>query len=127
MFKVMFHNQVVWKCLSLRSKRFQSSYCAKVRAEVIKKRWKGKGEGKGETFPSPPSSFLFLLFSQVSRRTRAETLATQARNVFVPHNKGYYKVKTLIPNITQSSVNVLIKEPMNSSNYFINIQFIKYI
>ena len=42
-------------------------------------------------------------------------------------NKLYYKVKTLIPNITQSPINVLINELMNSSNYFINIKFIKYI
>ena len=42
--------------ISLRSKRFQSSYCAKVRA--------------GASF--------FLLSSQFSRWTRAETLATQA-------------------------------------------------
>ena len=33
---------------SLRSKCFQSSYCAKVRAEA-KKRWKGEGEGEEET------------------------------------------------------------------------------
>ena len=32
-------------------------------------------------------------------------------------NKFYYKVKTLIPNITQLPIN----------DYFINIQFIKYI
>ena len=31
---------------SLRSKRFQSSYCAKVRAEAKKKRLKGEGEGR---------------------------------------------------------------------------------
>ena len=42
-------------------------------------------------------------------------------------NKFYYKVKTLIPNITQLPINGLINELMNSSNYFINIQFIKYI
>ena len=42
-------------------------------------------------------------------------------------NKFYYKVKTLIPNITQLSINGLINELMNSSKYFINIQFIKYI
>ena len=42
-------------------------------------------------------------------------------------NKFYYKVKTLIPNITQLPINVLINELMNSSNYFINIQFMKYI
>ena len=42
-------------------------------------------------------------------------------------NKFYYKVKTLIPNITQLPKNGLINELMNSSNYFSNIQFIKYI
>ena len=42
-------------------------------------------------------------------------------------NKFYYKVKTLIPNITQLPINGLNNELMNSSNYFINIQFIKYI
>ena len=33
-------------------------------------------------------------------------------------NKFYYKVKTLIPNITPLPVNGLINELMNSSNYF---------
>ena len=42
-------------------------------------------------------------------------------------NNFYVIVKTLIPNITQLPVNILINELMNSSNYFINIQFIKYI
>ena len=37
------------------------------------------------------------------------------------------EVKTLIPNITQLPLKDLISELMNSSNYFINIQFIKYI
>ena len=68
---------------SLRSKRFQSSYCAKVRAEA-KKRLKGEGEGRrGNSFskswglrasgsfipfPLPRHSF-FLLLSQFSWRT----------------------------------------------------------
>ena len=38
----------------------------------------------------------------------------------------YNKVKTRIPNIIQLPVNVLINELMNSSNYFINIQFMEY-
>ena len=42
-------------------------------------------------------------------------------------NKFYYKVKTMIPDITQLPINGLINELMNSSNYFINIQFINYI
>ena len=36
-------------------------------------------------------------------------------------NKFYYKVKTLIPNITQLPINGLIDELMNSSNYFVTI------
>ena len=42
-------------------------------------------------------------------------------------NKFYYKVKTLIPNITQLPINDLINKLMKPSNYFINMQFIKYI
>ena len=42
-------------------------------------------------------------------------------------NKFYYKVETLIPNITLLPINSLINELMNSFNYSINIQFIKYI
>ena len=42
-------------------------------------------------------------------------------------NKFYYKVKTLIPNITQFPINGLINELMNSSNFFIDIKFMKYI
>ena len=38
-----------------------------------------KGRGEEVSFPPPtPPSFLYLLSSQLSRRTRAETLATQA-------------------------------------------------
>ena len=51
------------------------------------KKGRGKGKGKGEAFPSllpPPPPFLFvLLFSQLSGRTRAETLATQATNAYL--------------------------------------------
>ena len=58
----------------------------KVGAGANKKKWKGEGEGEGEgrrqAFPSLPSptpviSFFCLLLSQLSRRTRAETLATK--------------------------------------------------
>ena len=35
-------------------------------------------------------------------------------------NKFYYKVKTLMPNITQLPINGLINELMNPPNYFIN-------
>ena len=44
--------------ISLRSKRFQSSYCAKVRAEA-----------KKSPPPPPVIHFFFLLLSQFSRRT----------------------------------------------------------
>ena len=75
---------------SLRSKRFQSSYCAKVRAEAKKKRLKGKGEerrgGGGErevpSFPSPSRVIHFLFFfcscPSFLDEPRQETLATQA-------------------------------------------------
>ena len=55
---------------SLGSKRFQSSYCAKVTAEA-KKRLKGQGEGRrGSFFPLPlPRHSFFLLLFQLSRRT----------------------------------------------------------
>ena len=61
--------------------------------ESQKKGMKGEGEGKKETLGaffkivgfagkrfllSPPPSFLFFALAQFSRRTRAETLATQA-------------------------------------------------
>ena len=42
-------------------------------------------------------------------------------------NNFYYKVKTLISNITQLPIQGLINGLMNSPNYFIKIQFIKYI
>ena len=43
--------------ISLRSKRFQSSYCAKVRAEA-KKRLKGEEEGRrGNACPQTPILF----------------------------------------------------------------------
>ena len=40
---------------SLRSKRFQSSYCAKVGAKANKKKWKGEGEERRGKFPFLPS------------------------------------------------------------------------
>ena len=77
---------------SLRSKRFQSSYCAKVRAGAKNKKveeGRGRGEEEKKRFllsPPPPPSFLFfLLSSRRSRRTRAETLATQATTLVVFH------------------------------------------
>ena len=53
------YTQFFFLC-SLRSKRFQSSYCAKVRAGA-KKRF--------VPLPLPRYSFCFLLLSQLSRRT----------------------------------------------------------
>ena len=53
---------------SLRSKRFQSSYCAKVGAEAKKKVEGGGGGEKRKPSPSPVIHF-FLLLSQLSRRT----------------------------------------------------------
>ena len=42
-------------------------------------------------------------------------------------NKFYYKVKTLIPNITQLPINGLINEQINSSNYFIVQLFLMFV
>ena len=45
---------IVWST-SLRSKRFQSSYCAKVRAEAKKKKGRrGRGRGEEETLTRKP-------------------------------------------------------------------------
>ena len=45
----------------------------------------------------------------------------------VIRNKFYNQVKSLISNITHLPIKALINEHMNSSNYFINIQFTEYI
>lgn len=51
---------VMLACVAI-SKRFQPSYCAKVRAEAKK---------KGSFFPPPPPPpYIFLLLSQLSKRT----------------------------------------------------------
>ena len=42
-------------------------------------------------------------------------------------NNFYHKVQSLTPNITQLHVNDLSNELMNSSNYYINLQLVKYI
>ena len=83
-YMTLFQESIQWwtkiqvSCLgyySLRSKHFQSSYCAYVRARAIK-RWKGEegGGGEGEKFPSflspsPVIPFLALVptFSTNSR------------------------------------------------------------
>ena len=62
----------------LRGKRFRSSNCATVGTRA-KQKWKGKGE----LTPLPlPLNSSRLLSSQLSRRTRAERLATQARVIY---------------------------------------------
>ena len=77
---------------SLRSKRFQSR---------SKKKKGGRGRGRGEEVPSFPSpspvlSFFFLLSSQLSRRTREETLATQAKYIDLVRAKSeaLYNIKS---------------------------------
>ena len=69
-----------YQAISLRSKRFQSSYCAKVRAEA-KKSLKGEGEGRSGNLHSPPPPPSFILFCSCPSfldELREETLATQA-------------------------------------------------
>ena len=66
--------------LSPHSKRFEASYCVKVGARAKKQKWKKRG---GEGTP-------FLLSFQLSRRTRVETLATNANFSRLP---GLRRVK----------------------------------
>ena len=64
---------------SLRSKRFQSSYCAKVRAEAKKKvEGGGRGEKRKPPSPSPVIHFFFCFCPSFLDEPREETLATQA-------------------------------------------------
>ena len=101
-----------WYIPSLRSKRFQSSYCANVRAEA-KKRLKGEGEGRrGNACPQtprfwktpldisrflhsppppPPPSFIFFFCSCPSflDEPPEETLATQA-SMFLSSKEGLF-------------------------------------
>ena len=65
------YTQLFFLC-SLRSKRFQSSYCAKVRA----------GAKKGSS-PSPVIHFVFCSCPSFLDEPRKETLATQA-TFYVP-------------------------------------------
>ena len=66
-------------------------------------KWKGEGEGEGRSVsfsPSPSPAIPFcLLFSQLSGRTRAETLATQATNAYLldsrPEQKSVVMYHTL--------------------------------
>ena len=81
---------IISKCLS--AKRLSATLACvasdssrviarKLEREQKKEKRKGEGEGRGVSFapfPLPPHSFFFLLSSQPSRRTRAETLAMQA-------------------------------------------------
>ena len=89
--------------ISLRSKRFQSSYCAKGRAGAKKKKkndGRGRGRGEEETFfslPLPRHSF-FCSRPNFSRRTRAETLATQARRNRIILIQRFIIVAVLIIN-----------------------------
>ena len=78
---------------SLHSKRFQSSYWAKVRTEAKKKvEGGGGGEKRKPSFPSPSPVILFFFCSCPSflDEPREETLATQATMVvkYLDHNNG---------------------------------------
>ena len=59
---------------SLGSKRLRSPYCAKVGVREVK----GEGEKEKPLFITFPFYSSFLLSFQLCRRTRAETLTTQA-------------------------------------------------
>ena len=64
---------------------FNRVIARKLEREPKKRKGEGEGEGRSVSFsPSPSTPFLFvLLFSQLSGRTRAETLATQATNAYL--------------------------------------------
>ena len=66
---------------------------------------------------------MLFLWMQCNRR-RSSLSFSMSYSYSMIRNKFYYKFKTLIPNITQLPINGLINELMNSSKYFINIQFI---
>ena len=71
---------------SLRSKRFQSSYCAKVGAKATQQIGRGREEEEGFLFsPPPPRSFLFFaLFPTFSTISRGNACYTQAREKRLP-------------------------------------------
>ena len=72
------------KQLRLRSKRFQSSYCAKVRVEA-KKKVEGGGDKRFLLSPPPPLSFIFFCScSSFLDEPCEETLDTQARSNYSP-------------------------------------------
>ena len=76
---------------SLRSKSFQS------RSKKKKVEGGRVGEKRFLHSPPPPPSFLFfLLSSQLSRRTREETLATQAKYIDLARAKSeaLYNIKS---------------------------------
>ena len=63
---------------SLRNKRFQLNYCAKVGNSKKNER---RGNGRGEDLPFLPSPlplYTYFFASQLSKRNRAGTFATQA-------------------------------------------------
>ena len=65
--------------VSLRSKRFTSRYCAKVGARAKEMEEEREGEVFFSALPFRGHSSFLALSSQLSRPTRAETLATQAK------------------------------------------------
>ena len=65
--------------ISLRSKRFTSRYCPKVGARAKEMEEESGGEVFFSALPFRGHSSFLALLSQLSRPTRAETLATQAK------------------------------------------------
>ena len=62
---------------SLRNKRFQLNYCAKV-GNSKKMKEGGVGGEKNFLFSPPPPPLYLFFASQLSKRNRAGTFATQA-------------------------------------------------
>ena len=96
-----------------------------------KKKKNGRGRGRGEeetSFPSPsPVTPFFLLSSQLPRRTRAATLATQARAITdVPgdimcgsHHNSYFFILLRLSEWRSTTTLFLLDLPARSrSMYF---------
>ena len=71
-----------------------------------------------------PEIIGITLFVVLIKQKTKFTFFLIALNTLLPF---YNAIKILISNITQLPVNVSINELMNTSNYYINLQFMKYI
>ena len=95
----VFHLFCLWN--SLRSKRFQSSYCAKLRAGAKKKKG-GRGRRRGEEevpsfpFPSPVIPFFALVptfLDELAQKRLLHRLLVKERSIRQKAKIGDYQIK----------------------------------